>query len=106
MGAGGGSAGGGDGSGGIKSSAGGSGDSDGGGVYSAGGGVVGKNVKLGSGQKKKADWHVTGENSITVGLLYAVCVAFSWVLRSSIEAVCALCKGHGAPAPAPSDDAV
>ncbi|KAK4437704.1 hypothetical protein Salat_0104400 [Sesamum alatum] len=54
-----------------------------------GGGKMGKNVKLGSGQKM-ADWHVTGENCIIVGLLYAACVAFSSVLRSFTDAVWAL----------------
>lgn len=55
---------------------------------------MGKNVKLGG--KRNADWHVTGENFIIVGLLCAVCVAFVSVLRSFNEAVWALCMGHGA----------
>lgn len=95
--------------GGIKSSTGGGGGgmgiasgaraSDGGGANPigcpVGGGKMGKIVKLGSGQKM-ADWHVTGEKCIIDGLLYAVCVALSSVLRSLTEAVWALFMGHGA----------
>lgn len=54
-----------------------------------------KNLYMMKGQKK-ADWHVPGEN-FSFCVTSAVCVPLSSDLTIFIEAVWAVCIGHGAP---------